>query len=194
MKEVGGKRGVWRGLHLGVNWSRGEIPHWNNRLGQRRSTWGCWTVRQLICDCLNGMRITQTIFAAAIRTLNRDAGWLDQIWMIQIFVTPRTTACQATPSITNCQSLLKLISIELVMPSNHPVPFSSCLQAFPASGSFPMGQSSHQVAKVLEPQLEHQSLLHLLSQSQSCLLFLISPDFLLLHSSPLWWKRTTFLV
>ena len=34
------------------------------------------------------------------------------------------------------------------------VPFSSCLQSFPASGSFPPSQ---QVAKVLELQLQHQS-------------------------------------
>ena len=34
-------------------------------------------------------------------------------------MTPRTAACQASLSITNSQSLLKFISIELVMPSNH---------------------------------------------------------------------------
>ena len=34
-------------------------------------------------------------------------------------MTPWTTACQASLSITNSQSLLKLMSIELVMPSNH---------------------------------------------------------------------------
>ena len=33
--------------------------------------------------------------------------------------TPWTAACQASLSITNSQSLLKLMSIELVMPSNH---------------------------------------------------------------------------
>ena len=33
--------------------------------------------------------------------------------------TPWTTACQACLSITNSRSLLKLMSIELVMPSNH---------------------------------------------------------------------------
>ena len=33
--------------------------------------------------------------------------------------TPWTAACQASLSITSSQSLLKLISIELVMPSNH---------------------------------------------------------------------------
>ena len=34
-------------------------------------------------------------------------------------MTPWTAACQASLSITNFQSLLKLISIELLMPSNH---------------------------------------------------------------------------
>ena len=62
---------------------------------------------------------------------------------IRLFVTPWTAAHQASLSITNSQSLLKLMSIELVMPSNHlilVVPFSSCLQSFLASGSFQMGQ------------------------------------------------------
>ena len=35
------------------------------------------------------------------------------------FATPWTAACQASPSITNSRSLLKLVSIESVMPSNH---------------------------------------------------------------------------
>ena len=34
-------------------------------------------------------------------------------------MTPRTAACQASLSITNYQSLLKLMSIKLVMPTNH---------------------------------------------------------------------------
>ena len=37
----------------------------------------------------------------------------------QPFVTPWTTAHQASPSFTVSQSLLKLISVELMMPSNH---------------------------------------------------------------------------
>ena len=36
-------------------------------------------------------------------------------------MTPWTAARQASLSITNSQSLLKLMSIELVMPSNHPI-------------------------------------------------------------------------
>jgi len=38
---------------------------------------------------------------------------------VRLFVTPFTAASQASLSITNSQSLLKLMSIELVMPSNH---------------------------------------------------------------------------
>ena len=41
--------------------------------------------------------------------------------------------------------------------SSSVVPFSSHLQSFPASGSFPMNRSLHQVARVLEFQLQHQS-------------------------------------
>ena len=48
-----------------------------------------------------------------------------RVWL---FVTPWTTACQVSLSITNSWSLLKLMSIELVMPSNpltlcHPLLF-----------------------------------------------------------------------
>ena len=38
---------------------------------------------------------------------------------VQLLVTPRATACQASLSITNSQSSLKLTSIESVIPSNH---------------------------------------------------------------------------
>ena len=58
-----------------------------------------------------------------------------------------STACepmegphQASLSITNSQSLLKLMSTESVMPSRHLILSFSCLQYFPASGSFPMSQ------------------------------------------------------
>ena len=52
---------------------------------------------------------------------------------------------QATLSITNSRSSLRLTSIESVMPSSHlisssVVPFSSCPQSLPASESFPMSQ------------------------------------------------------
>ena len=39
--------------------------------------------------------------------------------LVQLFATPWTAACHASLSITNSQSLLKLMSIESVMPSSH---------------------------------------------------------------------------
>ena len=65
-----------------------------------------------------------------------------QFSRVQLFETPQTAARQASLSTTNSRILLKCMSIELVMPSNHlilVVPFSH-LQSFPASGSFPMSQ------------------------------------------------------
>ena len=38
---------------------------------------------------------------------------------VQLSATPWTAACQASLSITNSQSSLKLMSMESVMPSNH---------------------------------------------------------------------------
>ena len=55
----------------------------------------------------------------------------------------RPHGCQASLSITNSQNLLKLMSIKLVMPSNHLIfcyLLLPCLQPFPASGSFPVSQ------------------------------------------------------
>ena len=60
---------------------------------------------------------------------------------VRLFVTSWTAARQASLSFTISWSVLKLISIESVMSSNYlssVVPFSSCLQSFPASGSFPL--------------------------------------------------------
>ena len=65
---------------------------------------------------------------------------LSCVWL---FVTPWTVACQASLSITNFLSLLRLISIKSVKPSNHLIlcyPLLPHLQSFPASGSFPMSQ------------------------------------------------------
>ena len=61
----------------------------------------------------------------------------------RLFVTPWTAACEASLSITSSWSPPKPMSIKLVMPSNHLLlfcPLSSCLQSFPASGSFPVSQ------------------------------------------------------
>ena len=46
---------------------------------------------------------------------------------VQLFVTPWTAACQPSLSFTNSWSLLKLMSIESMMPSNHLILFRSLL-------------------------------------------------------------------
>ena len=59
--------------------------------------------------------------------------------------TPWTVAHQVSLSITNSRTLLKLMSIESVMSSNHLIlchPLLFCFQSFPASGSFPVSQFS----------------------------------------------------
>ena len=58
---------------------------------------------------------------------------------VQLFVNPWTAACQASLSITNSQSFLKLMSIELVMPSNHLIlcnPFFLLPSIFPSNRIF----------------------------------------------------------
>ena len=61
---------------------------------------------------------------------------------VRLFVNPWIAACQASLSITNSRSSPKLMSIEWCHPaiSSSVVPFSSLLQTFPASGSFPVSQ------------------------------------------------------
>ena len=62
---------------------------------------------------------------------------------VRLFATLWIAARQASLSITNSWSSPRPMSIESVMPSNHSssiVPFSSCPQSFPASGSFQMSQ------------------------------------------------------
>ena len=70
---------------------------------------------------------------------------------VQLFATPWITACQASLSITNAQSLLKLMLIELVMPSSHLIlcrpllllpPIPPSIRVFPMSQLFAWGGQS----------------------------------------------------
>ena len=81
---------------------------------------------------------------------------LGHVWL---FLTQWTAVQQASLSITVSQSLLKLVSIESMMPSNHPhllfPPSPSTLNLSQHHGLFQWVSSSHQVAKVLD--LQHHS-------------------------------------
>ena len=84
-------------------------------------------------QCTKGPHHSYQSFVAVVQLLG----------CVQLFATPWTTALQAPVPFTISQSLVKLMSIESVMPSNHLilfVPFSSHLQSFPVSGSFPKSQ------------------------------------------------------
>ena len=73
------------------------------------------------------------VLAVAVQSLSR----------VRLFETPWPAACQASQTFTISQSLLKLMSIESVMPSSHLIlcrPLILLPQSLPASGSFPMGQ------------------------------------------------------
>ena len=80
---------------------------------------------------------------------------------VRLFVTPWIAACEASLSITNSQRLLKLMPIESVMPSSHLIlccPLLLLPSIFPSIRVFSKWvSSSHQVAKVLEFQLQYQS-------------------------------------
>ena len=78
---------------------------------------------------------------------------------VRLFVTTCIAARQASLSITNSQSLLKLMSIESVVPLTRPLssPSPPAFSLSKHQGLFKWVSSSHQVAKVLEFQLQHQS-------------------------------------
>ena len=79
---------------------------------------------------------------------------------VQLFATPWTAAHQASLSIISSRSLLKLMSIESVMPSNHLILCGPLLfppSIFPSIRVFSRVSCLHQVAKVLEFQLQYQS-------------------------------------
>ena len=70
--------------------------------------------------------------------------WLSSVQLlgrVQLFATPCTAACQGSLSITNSHSVLKLMSIESVMPSNHLIfccPILLLSSIFPSIRVFPV--------------------------------------------------------
>ena len=64
-----------------------------------------------------GSHVLDSLHILQCLPLSRDHNVVQSLSHVQLFVTPWTAACQA--SLTNSQSLLKLMSIELMMPTNH---------------------------------------------------------------------------
>ena len=119
-----------------------RIP-WMEEPGRLQST-GSQRVRH------NWVLITVLKHPASIQLLSC-------VWL---FVTPWSVARQTFLSITNSWSLLKVLFIESVMPSNHLIlcrPLLLLPLIFPASGSFQTSRFFASGSQSMEFQLQHQS-------------------------------------
>ena len=126
--------------------------------------WGAWCDKKVQFHCsvyeylpFPATFVEETILSSLgiLVSLAKYFSSVQSMSCVQLFATPWTEACQASLPITNSQILLKLLSIQ----SSHPLS-SPSLSAFNLSqhqGLFQWASSSHQVAKVLEFQLQHQS-------------------------------------
>ena len=92
-----------------------------------RSSGFCW-VRLIKCRCVFTHAFYKTVLYIHIwKGMVQNKEYYFRAFMssvqsfsqVQFFVTPWTAARQASLSILNSQSLLKLMSIESMMPSNH---------------------------------------------------------------------------
>ena len=77
-----------------------------------------------MCDCLSHRLVTsakQNTFWKLTHTvpITQQFSSVHLLCRVRIFAMPWTATCQVSLSITNSWSLLKLMSIESVMPSNH---------------------------------------------------------------------------
>ena len=76
--------------------------------------WAFWLIRAVCLYCLASFAVWKfyLVFQPAVAVIY-------SLGRVRFFVTPWTAARQASLSITNSRSLLELMPIELVMPSNH---------------------------------------------------------------------------
>ena len=118
--------------------------------------------RQLVCNS----RVSLTDSAECKRRLTPKSHLISFLVVVQplscvqLFVSPWTAARQAFLSFTISRSLLKLMSIESVMPSKHLIlchPLLLQPSIFPSIRIFSTELALHQMAKVLELQPQHQS-------------------------------------
>ena len=112
-------------------------------------------------SCLENPTDRETWWATVHRVTKSQTRlkWLSTVTShFWLFVTPWPAACQASLSIIISLSLLRLMSTEPVIPSNHPssvTAFYLALNLSQHQGLFQWVSFSHQVAKVLE--FQHQS-------------------------------------
>ena len=121
-----------------------------------------WVHLAFLVMKVNGVPLSPLIFKVCLIIVlwNNIISSVQSLSCVWIFATPWTAAHQASLSITTSQSLLKPMSIELVMPYNHLIFYRLLLlqpSIFPSIKVFSNELVLHQVAEVLEFQLQHQS-------------------------------------
>ena len=81
-----------------------------------------WEELLFNCTSVKWKTFTQKFIIMLWRTLKNRQPWkgsVQSLSRVRLFATPRITPCQASLSITNSRSLLRLTSNESVMPSSH---------------------------------------------------------------------------
>ena len=111
------KNGCWRlervrlMVYILAGWLAKLLPWWHGR----QNVWSVYGFGKKISR--KNVESTSWLLLAAYHTVKgRSVQLFIRVWL---FATPWTTSCQASLSISNSGSLLKLMSIESVMPSNH---------------------------------------------------------------------------
>ena len=131
---------VWLIQFLRINWFPVILRRWPIRV--------FFKITMIVgLKILNKAQIIPSLTSGNFFNLAPESFWHDLqfssvqlLSRVRLFATPWIAARQAFLSITNSQSLLKLMSIDRWCHptiSSSVVPFSSCLQSFLASGSFP---------------------------------------------------------
>ena len=133
-----------------------EDPNWGNgldRKGAPQSSGAC--TRLFSCQGLPGpsrdvsCSVKETYLPAIVKVRQPSSTYavaVQSLSRAQLFVTQWTVAHQASPSFTLSRSLLKLMSIELVMPSNHLIlchPLLLLPSIFPSTRVFSSELSLH---------------------------------------------------
>ena len=140
--------GFWR-REVSISWTRGGAGSSRTRMGSSLSH----------SYSMSGMGFPLSLQLVLLRSKS----WVKTLVVVQplscvwLFVTPWTGACQAALSFTISWSLLKFMSTESVMPSNHLILCHLFLLLSQHQGLFQQVSSSHQMAKVLEFHHKHQS-------------------------------------
>ena len=153
LREMVKDREAWQGAVHGVTKSQTWLSNWTA------------TIRNNACTVQNRNGENGDQVHGVIHQEIQSLWWSTQfssaqsLSRVQLFATPWIAACQASLSITISWSSFKLTSISDAIQPSHPLSSPSPPASNPSQhqGLFQWVNSSHEVAKVLEFQLQHQS-------------------------------------